>query len=95
MYDAKKIVPGLIIFLGFATFPIWCAMSTGEAKQPPKVVYPKNAKKCVEETAWMRANHMDLLDTWRDKAIREGLPVSRSVTSTRRPSATAVTPTPT
>ncbi len=73
MYDAKKIVPGLIIFLGVVTLPIWCTATSGEAKEPPKLVYPTNAKKCIEDAAWMRANHMELLNTWRNKVVRESL----------------------
>jgi hypothetical protein len=29
-------------------------------------------KKCVEDKAFMRANHMKLLNVWRDEAVREG-----------------------
>jgi len=75
MYDAKKIVPGLVIFLGFVTFPIWCTATKGEATEPPDLVYPTNSKKCIEETAWMRANHMDLLNTWRNEVVRNGMRV--------------------
>jgi cytochrome c len=29
-------------------------------------------KKCVEDTTFMRANHMKMLAAWRDEAVREG-----------------------
>ena len=45
---------------------------TGQAlssKQPTN-----GSTECVEATDYMRANHMDLLDQWRDTVVREGRP---------------------
>ena len=35
IYNANKIIPGLIIFLGLITFPMWYAM--GKAAPPPEI----------------------------------------------------------
>jgi [DsrC]-trisulfide reductase subunit J len=76
MYDAKKIVPGLLIFLGLVTFPFW--FSGGKAAPPPGLkldtpaIQQLKEKKCIEPTAYMRANHMELLDYWRNSVVRQG-----------------------
>lgn len=76
MYDAKKIVPGLLIFLGLVTFPIW--YSGGKAAPRPDLkldtpaIQQLKEKKCIEPTAYMRANHMELLDYWRNSVVRQG-----------------------
>lgn len=76
MYDGKKIVPGLLIFLALITFPVW--FSRGKAAPPPNLrldtptIQQLPAKRCVESKAYMSANHMQLLDSWRLAAVREG-----------------------
>ncbi len=35
--------------------------------------YPSEAEACVEDTPFMRANHMDLLNHWRDDLVRSGI----------------------
>jgi hypothetical protein len=73
MYDAGKIIIGLIVFLGFTTFPLW--HDAGSVSKAPKLELTAKAKQighCVESKEWMKANHMQLLDHWRDAAIRKG-----------------------
>lgn len=73
MNDGGKIIAGLIVGLGLVTFPFWynigsAAYKTPELKLPPK----SKAEACIEKTEWMRAEHMQLLDTWRDSVVRDG-----------------------
>ena len=68
MYDAKKIVPGILIFLGLFTFPFWSNM--GKAAPAPKPELPKAEKTCVMDTAFMKTEHMVLLNNWRDRVVR-------------------------
>jgi hypothetical protein len=76
MYDAKKIVPGLLIFLGLITFPVW--FNGGKAASPPDLkldtpaIQQLKEKRCLEPTAYMIANHMELLDGWRNAVVRQG-----------------------
>ena len=35
--------------------------------------YPANETACVEDTPFMRENHMDLLNQWRDSVVRDGV----------------------
>ena len=82
MYDAGKIIVGLIIFVGLFTSPIWYDIASGEASNKPNIVLPVNEdmKECVAGTEYMRASHMDLLNEWRDEVVREGKRIYTSPT---------------
>ena len=70
MYNKGTIIPGLIIFVLFVTFPLWFnAFST--ASTVPKVELPPGGEKqCVAPEAVMRAQHMVILNEWRDDVLR-------------------------
>lgn len=72
MYDAGKIIPGIIIFLLLVTAPIWYNVATGKAEYKPQLEKAVGATQCVESTEYMRTNHMNLLDAWRDDVVRGG-----------------------
>jgi hypothetical protein len=74
MYDAGKIIVGLIIFIGLFTTPIWYDLVNGESSNKPNIVLPVNEdiKECVASTKYMRESHMDLLNEWRDEVVRKG-----------------------
>jgi len=73
MYDAGKIIIGLIVFLIIITFPVWYNVAMGNATYFPQLEYPADAEQCVADSAYIRASHMDLLNTWRDQVIRQGI----------------------
>ena len=70
MYNAGKIIIGIIIFLVLFTFPFW--YSKGKPGPAPKLELPKDVKQCVEATAYMKSSHMLMLDSWRDSVVRDG-----------------------
>ncbi|RJP18727.1 MAG: cytochrome C [Candidatus Omnitrophota bacterium] len=70
MYDAGKIIPGLVIFLCLFTFPFWYNVANGKASQRPELVIDAAEKQCVESKEFMRIMHMDLLNQWRDEVVR-------------------------
>ncbi len=76
LYDRGKIIAGIAVFAILVTFPFW--YGGGQAVAPPKLDLDTPAiselaeKRCVEDAAWMRENHMKLLDAWRVSAVREG-----------------------
>ncbi len=72
MYDAGKIIPGLIVFVALVTFPVW--YNLGDAGEAPKPEKSTMAKECVESTEFMRTSHMQLLNDWRDDIVRESGP---------------------
>ena len=74
MYDSGKIITGLIIFILLFTSPIWYNLSSSKSLVKPNPVLPtnENQKECVESTAFMRSNHMELLNDWRYEVVRTG-----------------------
>ena len=73
MYDTGKIIDGLIIFLILATSPMWYNAVGGDTTLVPDLKIITYAKQCVAPTEYMRINHMNLLNDWRDKVVREGI----------------------
>lgn len=69
MYDTKKIMTGLVIFLVLITFPIW--YNRGKAAPVADPVLPKTGGVCIESTDYMASSHMQLLDKWRDSVVRK------------------------
>jgi len=73
MYDGGKIIAGLIVFLGLMLFPFWYNVGNAAYKTPELELPPKaKAEKCIETTEFMRAEHMQMLDEWRDYVVRDG-----------------------
>jgi hypothetical protein len=72
MRDSGRIIFGVVVFLGVVTFPVWHTLGRNGGSSAPKLELPKDSSRCVEETAYMRAHHMELLDEWRDEVVREG-----------------------
>lgn len=72
MYDANKIIPGLIIFFCLITFPIWYSVISGKIAYTPDPEIITEEKQCIESTQYMRYKHMDLLKDWRESVVREG-----------------------
>ena len=70
MYDGGKIITGLMIFVLFVTFHIW--YNHGYAVAIPKVEKAKYGEQCVLPADVMRAEHMQLLNEWRDQVLRTG-----------------------
>ncbi len=72
MRDSGRIIFGLVVFLGVVTFPVWHTLGRNGASSAPELELPKDSSQCVEEAAYMRAHHMELLNDWRDAVVREG-----------------------
>jgi hypothetical protein len=76
IYDAKYIIPGIILFFVLITLPLW--QNLGKVIPPPErkldtpAILKLNEKKCVMPTEFMRANHMQLLIDWREQVVRTG-----------------------
>lgn len=67
MYNAKIILPVLLVFLGLLTYPLW----SHKASAPPVLATPLKGEHCIESNDWMRANHMQLLEQWRHSVVRD------------------------
>jgi hypothetical protein len=76
LYDGRKIIAGIVIFLIVVSIPFWTGR--GKTVAPPDLKLDTPAierlqnKLCVEPAPTMRANHMKLLNAWRDSVVREG-----------------------
>ena len=70
MHDAGKIVGALVIFLAIVLSPIWYQAVAGAEPGPPEVRLATESQQCVEPREYMRSLHMDLLNNWRDEAVR-------------------------
>jgi hypothetical protein len=77
MYDRWKIIIGIIIFIGIATFPILYDIGKASVPPPePKIDTPEiqkmAEKKCIESKSYMQTEHMVMLNNWRDLVVRDG-----------------------
>ena len=72
MYDGGKIVVGLVVFALVATVPFWYGAVSGGTDAVPQLskVDPANGTRCVEDTEFMRSEHMKLLEEWRLTVVR-------------------------
>lgn len=71
MYDSPKVILGIIVFLLLFTSPLWVNIFSGQATDKLIIQYPTDTKECVYPTDYMKTEHMDVLDEWRDKVVRE------------------------
>ena len=62
MYDGRKIIPGLILFLGLVTYPVWHNLANGKSNYVPKPKPPADKKECIEPKEAIRINHKTLLE---------------------------------
>ncbi len=72
MSDKGRIIGGLCVFVLLVTFPLWYAVAAGGDVAMPELVYPDGESQCIEDTEFMRANHMDILNEWRHALVRDG-----------------------
>ena len=92
LYDGGKILIGLAVFLAFALFPFYNNIGKVNAKPELKTDTPAiqeweklyGKKECVESKEYMRAEHMQLLNNWRDAVVRDTYRQYVSMTSGKR-----------
>jgi len=70
--NKNLIITGLVIFALTVLSPFWFNIitTTQAAPDPELLGKAKTQKKCVLDKYEMRANHMALLDEWRDSVVR-------------------------
>ncbi len=80
IYDRGKIFIGLIIFVALFASPFYLNMGKAVAKPELKFDTPEilkleketGKKECVESKEFMRTEHMQMLNNWRDAVVRDG-----------------------
>ncbi len=73
MNDKKIIVAGLIIFILIVISPF--LYNLGNSAPVPEIELSAEAKaagQCVESKEFMKKEHMQVLDIWRNSVVREG-----------------------
>ena len=70
----NMIMAGLVVFVLAVLSPFWFNLitSTQAAPKPELLGKAATVKKCVLDKYEMRAEHMYLLDVWRDFVVRTG-----------------------
>ncbi|MCX5838683.1 MAG: sulfate reduction electron transfer complex DsrMKJOP subunit DsrJ [Deltaproteobacteria bacterium] len=73
LYDGGKIIAGILVFLVLVSGPFWYGRgSPPDLRLDTPAIQRLQEKLCVEPAPYMRANHMRLLNAWRDSVVREG-----------------------
>jgi len=72
VYDTWKIIGGIVIFLIVVLSPLWYNAFTGRASYVPELKLPADEKQCVESAPYMRVNHIELLNLWKETVVRTG-----------------------
>ena len=73
MYNTGKVITGMVIFVVFFTAPfLYGLVKSGPAPEPELSAKAKLAKQCVETKQTMVESHMQMLNDWRNEAVREG-----------------------
>jgi hypothetical protein len=76
MYKGIRIVAFLLVFLAIVAAPL--LLNQGRVSAQPLIslntptIERMDEKHCVESSEYMRAEHMQMLDQWRDAVVREG-----------------------
>jgi len=72
MRERLLILSGLVVFLALVTLPFWYN-AAAKASATLELKRPAAATQCVADTAFMRRSHMEMLNAWRDRRVREGI----------------------
>jgi hypothetical protein len=72
IYNGRLTITGVIIFLLIVLSPIWYNAVTGRTGYVPELKLPADEKQCVESSPYMRANHIELLNLWKETIVRTG-----------------------
>jgi len=72
MYDAGKVIAGVIIFLLVVLSPFWYNTVSRTAGYVPELELATDAKECVEATPYMKTSHVELLNSWKEEVVRIG-----------------------
>lgn len=73
MFDKGKIILGILIFAVLFTSPLWLNIANDVKVEELKLQMPEDETECIDSKEYMRAFHMDVLNEWRDKVVREDI----------------------
>ncbi|MBF0099496.1 MAG: sulfate reduction electron transfer complex DsrMKJOP subunit DsrJ [Desulfobacterales bacterium] len=73
MNEKILIYGGLFVFCAVVTFPFW--YNLGNASVAPEILLSaaaKEAQTCVADKSYMKNQHMQILNIWREDVVRQG-----------------------
>jgi hypothetical protein len=73
MKNKGLIITGLVVVLIIALTPLWWNLFAGSSDEAPEPKLSDKAKEkqfCVESKEFMKKEHMQLLDEWREDVVR-------------------------
>ncbi|MGF7184568.1 hypothetical protein GGQ84_000652 [Desulfitispora alkaliphila] len=76
MQNSRNVFIGIVVFVCLLTIPFWSSL--GQTSTPPEVsldtpvIQQMDELKCIEDTEFMRSNHMEILSDWKDSVVRDG-----------------------
>lgn len=79
MNKKRNILIGLIVLVLIVLSPVIYSLVTGGEKPPPVLELPEGQTQCIEGKEYMTANHMLLLDDWRNEVVRQNKWIYTSV----------------
>jgi len=68
MYNARPVCIGIVILVIVLSAPFWVGFFGKDYKETG--ISKPTQEACIEDPAFMRAQHMRLLNEWRDEALR-------------------------
>jgi hypothetical protein len=79
IYNKGPVFLGILVFLALALFPFYNNFGKTNKKPEPKTDTPaimeyeklNGKKECIESKEYMRAEHMQILNQWRDSVVRD------------------------
>jgi hypothetical protein len=71
MYNGGKVLIGILVFLALLSSPIWYNQAMGDPAYQVELEKASRGDDCIRPAEWMTANHMDLLNEWRDQVVRD------------------------
>ncbi|WP_456327340.1 sulfate reduction electron transfer complex DsrMKJOP subunit DsrJ [Archaeoglobus sp.] len=73
MYHKGYVALGIILFLALLAMPYWVNAGTPKYEEIHKELAPPKGKTCIYGKEWMAKYHMELLNKWRELAVRDGV----------------------
>jgi len=76
MYNSRNIIIGILVFVALLIYPFLTGL--GRTQVSPEISLDTPAiqqlavKECIEDTDFMRSNHMALLSDWKVTVVRDG-----------------------
>ncbi len=71
MYNKGFVITGLVLFGVMMMLPLWYNyLKAAPAPELKLTAKAEAAKKCVRSKEYMKAEHMQLLDEWRESVVR-------------------------